>query len=245
MPLTGLTAGQIHTVDTLTRHRQPPPAGRPWALPLSARLLLVLIHLRTNLTSPAPATHFDSSQSAVDRIIYHLVPALARTLRPDPDNSSHPWLIDGTLTTLHDQPITAISNNYRRSVNAQIIICAHRRRVVVAGKCWPGDRNEVVVARATAAHLLTGQRRIHGDDGDRGIAAITAPLPDSAGRIIRDHRYRTHRRIRTRVEHVIARLKDRQIPRQRRRHGHAINHSLQIIAGPWNLKTCSQSRVTS
>lgn len=80
---------------------------------------------------------------------------------------------------MHDQSITAISKNYRRSVNAQIIICSHRRRVVVAGKCWPGIRNDVLVARATVAHLLTGERHILGD---------------------------------------------------------GINHSLQIIAGLWNLK---------
>jgi hypothetical protein len=39
-----------------------------------------------------------------------------------------------------------------------------------------------------------------------------------------------------RVEHVIARLKDWQILRQCRRRGAAINHSLHVIAGLWNLK---------
>ncbi|KAA1248385.1 hypothetical protein F0Q45_20915 [Mycobacterium simiae] len=42
---------------------------------------------------------------------------------------------------------------------------------------------------------------------------------------------------RARVEHVLARLKDWQILRQCRRRGHAINHSLHIIAGLWHLKT--------
>jgi hypothetical protein len=54
-----------------------------------------------------------------------------------------------------------------------------------------------------------------------------------------------HRRIRARVEHVIARLKDWQILRQCRRRGDAINHSLHIIAGLWNLKTRNQLRVNS
>jgi hypothetical protein len=48
-----------------------------------------------------------------------------------------------------------------------------------------------------------------------------------------------------RVEHVITRLKDWLILRQCRRRGEAINHSLQIIAGLWNLKTDNQLRVTS
>lgn len=245
MPLTGLTAGQFQTVDLLVRHRLPPRPGRPWALPLTVRVLLVLIHLRTNLTTRALAALFGTSQSAVDRIIHHLVPVLARGLRPAPDNSPHPWIIDGTLIPVHDQSITAISKNYRRSVNTQIIICAHLRRVVLAGQCWPGNRNDVIVARRTVAHLLDGDRVILGDGGYRGIASITGPRRDHTGRIIHNEHYRTHRRIRARVEHVIARLKDWQILRQCRRRGEAINHSLQIIAGLWNLKTPRQLRVNS
>jgi len=45
-------------------------------------------HLRINLTTQGLATLFDTSQSAVDRIIDHLVPVLARTLRPDPDTAT-------------------------------------------------------------------------------------------------------------------------------------------------------------
>jgi hypothetical protein len=93
-------------------------------------VLLVLIRTRTNLTTRALAALSDTSQSTVDRIVHHLVPVLARTPRPEPDTSSHPWIIDGTLIPVHDQSITAISKNYRRSVNTQIIICSHRRRVV-------------------------------------------------------------------------------------------------------------------
>lgn len=181
----------------------------------------------------------------VDRTIHHLVPVLAKALRPAPDACAHPWSIDGTLIPVHDQSITAISKNYRRSINTQIIICAHRRRVVIGGQCWPGNRNDVVVARATVAHLLAGQREILGDGGYRGINSITSPARDTSGQIIRDDHYRAHRRIRARVEHVIARIKDWQILRQCRRRGDAINHSLQIVAGLWNLKPFSQLRVNS
>lgn len=244
MPLTGLSARQVHIVCALTRHRISPHPGRPWGLPLPVRVLVVLIHLRTNLTTRALAALFDTSQSAVDRTIHHLVPVLARALQPAPDNSNHPWIIDGTLIPVHDQSITAISKNYRRSVNTQIIICAHRRRVVAAGQCWPGNRNDVIVASHTVAHLLDG-RVVLGDGGYRGITSITSPRRDHSGRIIRDDHYRVHRRIRARVEHVIARLKDWQILRQCRRHGEAINHSLHIVAGLWNLKTRDQLRVSS
>jgi DDE superfamily endonuclease len=128
-----------------------------------------------------------------------------------------------------------VSKNYRRSVNSQIIIWAHRRRVLAASQCWPGNRNDVIVARHTVLPGLDG-RVFLGDGGYRGIASITTPRRDHSGRIIRDDNDRAHRRLRARVEHVIARLKDWQILRQCRRRGHAINHSLQIVAGLWNLK---------
>ncbi|MCW2629990.1 transposase, partial [Mycobacterium sp.] len=155
--------------------------------------------LRTNLTTRGPAALFHTSQSAVDRIVHHLVPVLARALQPAPDNLNHPWIIDGTPIPVRDQSITAISKNYRRSVNTQIIICSHRRRVVVAGHCWPGNRNDVTVARHTVVQLLDG-RLVLGDGGYRSITSITTPRRDHTGRIIRDHRYRAHRRIRARVE---------------------------------------------
>jgi Helix-turn-helix of DDE superfamily endonuclease len=65
---------------------------------LPVRVLLVLIHLRTNLTTRALAALFHTSQSTVDRTIHHLVPVLADALGPGPDDTStHPWIIDGTL----------------------------------------------------------------------------------------------------------------------------------------------------
>ena len=50
-PLTGLSAGQIRTVYALALHRLPARSGRPWCLPLPVRVLLVLVHLRTNHTT--------------------------------------------------------------------------------------------------------------------------------------------------------------------------------------------------
>jgi NAD(P)-dependent dehydrogenase (short-subunit alcohol dehydrogenase family) len=129
-------------------------------------------------------------------------------------------------------------------MNTQIISCAQRRRVVVAGQCWPGNRNDIIVARHTVVQLLDG-RVVLGDSGYRGITSITTPRRDQTGRIFHDDQYRVHRRIRARVEHVIARLKDWQILRQCRRRGDAINHNLQVIAGLWNLKTRNQLGVNS
>jgi hypothetical protein len=154
---------------------------------------------------------FDTSQSTANRIIHHLAPVLTAALRPTPHHDSgHPWIIDGTLIPVHDLSLTAISKNYRRSINTQIIINAQHRTVIEVGRCWPGNRNDVIVARHTVAHLLDGARPIMGDGGYRGIDTITGPRREPDGRIRRDHHYHDHRRIRARVEHVIARLKDWQ-----------------------------------
>jgi hypothetical protein len=134
VPLTGLTASQIRTVCILANQRRPAVAGRPWRLSLSVRALLVLIHLRTNLTTRAQTALFDTSQSTVDRVLHHLVPVLARALRPNPHNSNHAWIIGDTLIPVHDQSITAISKNYpaqRQHPNHRLFSPAPRRR------CWP------------------------------------------------------------------------------------------------------------
>ncbi|WP_255802262.1 helix-turn-helix domain-containing protein [Mycobacteroides abscessus] len=74
LPLTGLTDHQFHTVLARITPHIPPARGRPWALPLPVRILLVQIHLRTNLTTRALAALFGTSQSTVDRIIHHPPP---------------------------------------------------------------------------------------------------------------------------------------------------------------------------
>jgi hypothetical protein len=84
-----------------------------------------------------------------------------------------------------------------------------------AGQCWPDNSNDVIVARHTVTHLSTSSTSASslGDGGYRGITSITSPPRDPTGRIVHDDHYR----IRARVEHVIARLKDWQILRQCRR----------------------------
>jgi hypothetical protein len=130
LPLTGLTRAQIQTICTLAQQRRPPAPGRPGHSPCRSGCWLVPIHPRTNLTTRALATLFHTSPSTVDRIIDHLVPILARALQPNPDGHDRPWIVDRTLIPVRDQSISAISKNYRRSVNTQIIIGA------ASAVCW-------------------------------------------------------------------------------------------------------------
>ena len=162
-------------------------------------MLLVLIHPR------ALAALFGTSQSTIDRVLHHLIPLLAGALRPTPDTSEDPGIIDGTLIPVHDQSITAISKNYRRSVNTQIIICAHARdRGGPLLARQPQRRRRRPRNRRAPSHRAT---KSSATAGYRGIATITTPRRDHTGRIIHDEHYRTHRRIRARVEHVPTRSK--------------------------------------
>jgi Helix-turn-helix of DDE superfamily endonuclease len=118
VPLTaGLTASQVHT-GYVAAHRMllRDRPGRVWGLPLAVRVLLVLVHLRTNLTTRALAVVFATSQSPTDQIIGHLVPTLAAALRPQPAAHATPWIIDATHSggrPVHHRP----AENYRRSIN--------------------------------------------------------------------------------------------------------------------------------
>lgn len=77
--------------------QQLPRPGRPWALSLPVRVLLVLVQLRTNLTTRALAALFATSQSTLDRVIDHMVLVLASALQPNPAGGAGPWIIDATL----------------------------------------------------------------------------------------------------------------------------------------------------
>ena len=217
LPLAGLTRAEFQAL--LPYLSGPTPRGRPWSLTLPARLLLVLIQLRTNLTTRALAALFRTSQSSVDRIIHDLTPRLARLLGPDGgaavDTAVH--IIDGTLVPVHDQSLTAASKNYRRSINTQIVVSAVDRTVTAVSPAWPGNRNDIVVARAELD--LNNYGCLLGDGGYQGLPDIETPRRGPDGRIVRDHAWRRHRRIRASVEHVIARLKDWQCLRQFRRRG--------------------------
>jgi hypothetical protein len=204
----------------------------PRGIPLPVPVLLVLVNLSTNLTTRALAALFATSQSTLDRIIDHLIPVLAAVLRPTPDCSTHPWIIDDTLIPVHDQSITAISKNYRPSVNTEILINANNRRVIAVGPCWPGNRNDVV-PDGPRRRRLPGNRHHH--RSPPGTRRPDHPRPPLSGAPAYPRR----------LEHVTARIKDRQILRQCRHRGQAINHTLHIITGPWNLKGCGQLRLNS
>jgi hypothetical protein len=66
------------------------------------------------------------------------------------------------------------------------------------------------------------------DGGYRSMPGATLPPADDPARLAE------HRRLRARIEHILARMKDWQILRQCRRRGDAINPAARAVAYLWN-----------
>ena len=128
---------------------------------------------------------------------------------------------------MHDQAITKPSKNYRRSVNVQVLATVDHR-IVHLSEAWPGNRNDIVVAKA-AITLPDGITTLT-DGGYRSMPGATLPPKDDLARPTE------HRRLRARIEHVLARMKDWQILRQCRRRGNAINLATRCVAFLCNLR---------
>src|SRR5690625_2839817 len=146
-------------------------------MPLPLRVLLVLIHLRTNLTTRALTALFTTSQSTIDAA--HSPPGAAPAPRctphprprlcPPADHRRNPD--PGARPINHrDRPNTTAAAS-----TPEILINADTRHVVAVGQCWPRNRNDVVVARHTVADLIDGSRTVLADGGYRGITTITGP----------------------------------------------------------------------
>jgi hypothetical protein len=90
--------------------------GRPWALPLEDRVLLVAAYWRTNLTLRQLAPLFGISKSAADRVVGHVAPLLALQQR-NRFGKGTVLIVDGTLIPTRDRAIAAQSKNYRYSTN--------------------------------------------------------------------------------------------------------------------------------
>ncbi len=86
-------------------------------------------------------------------------------LTPDNSNESRAWIIDDTLIPVHDQSITAISKNYRRSATPRSSSAPTGAALLRSGAAGSGNRNDVMVARHTVAPLLDGTRLVLGDGG--------------------------------------------------------------------------------
>ena len=132
-PFTRLSPAQFHRLVRLVARRGGDAIadgrpGRPWALDLADRALLVAVHWRTNLTMRQLGPLFGVSHSAMHRVIDTVGPllALAPVRRRPRDQVA---IVDGTLIPTRDHRLAAQSKNYRYSANLQVAIDANTRLV--------------------------------------------------------------------------------------------------------------------
>jgi hypothetical protein len=98
-----------------------------------------------------------------------------------------------------------------------------------------------VIATIRSTTVVLGSKalcRTHGrvlaDGGYRGIPELVTPIFVNR-RIVRDRRWRRHRKRRARVEHAIARLKLCRVLRDHRRRGHHLQHTIDAVVTLHNL----------
>lgn len=233
--LAHLTPDHLARLRSLLAERRRP--GRRWSCSLDRRITIACAALRTNLTVRELAAVFQISKSSVHRIMSRTTTRLAAltattTRRPDRRWS---WVVDGTLIPTHDHRHAARSKNYRWSCNAQILIRGRDLYVIATSAGGPGNRNDPIHYRGSTVEQLCKQhRRVLADGGYRGIPELVTPLFRS-NRIVRDRRWRAHRRRRARVEHAIARLKNWRILRDHRRRGRHVPDTLAAVSFLHNL----------
>ncbi|MGR6999021.1 transposase [Yinghuangia aomiensis] len=238
-PFTGLSPRQFGRLMTALRREgaDRPGKGRPWALPLEDRVLLVAAYWRTNLTLRQLAPLFGISKSAADRVVDHLGPLLA--LQPRKRFRKDTVLIvDGTLVPTRDHTIAEKSKNYRYSTNHQVVIDADTRLVVVVGRPVTGNRNDCKAWGLSGAEEAVGTARVVGDGGYRGTGVLVPHRRERGQDELPDWKHEhnaSHRKVRARVEHVFARMKTWKILRDCRLKGDGVHHAMLGIARLHNL----------
>ncbi|MCP2346436.1 hypothetical protein HD595_002558 [Nonomuraea roseoviolacea subsp. carminata] len=212
--------------------------GRPWCLALPERVLLVAVYYRTNLTMRQLAPLFGVCPATVCRIVARLGPLLALEPVTRPAQvAERLWIVDGTLVPVRDRTVGASSKNYRFSANVQVIIDADTRLVVATGQPAPGNKADAHAWRDSglAAHC-EGVAVLA--DGAYVNTGLVVPHRRRAGRPLlraQEEDNAEHRRIRARVEHVFARMKNYKILRDCRQKGSGLHHAVQAVAHMHNL----------
>ncbi len=120
-PFTGLTPRQFRRLVQMAAARggerildgRP---GRPWGLPLTDRVLGVVVYWRTNLTLRQVTPPFGISHAAAHRVVDSLAPLLAVAPAHRRSNDQV-CIVDGTLVPTRDRGLAERSKNYRYSTN--------------------------------------------------------------------------------------------------------------------------------
>ncbi|MFE5808364.1 transposase family protein [Streptomyces sp. NPDC056491] len=236
---TGLRMDRFERLLGVVRERggNGPGGGRPWCLPLADRVLLVAVYYRTNLTIRQLAPLFGVSPATVCRVVQRLGPLLA--LEPAPRlvaDVERLWIVDGILVPARDRTVGASSRNYRFSANVQVII-DHTRLVVASARPAPGNKGDAHVWRESDLPAAAAGTTVIADGAYLGTGLIV-PHRKRAGRPLlrgQEEDNAEHRRVRARVAHTFARMKNWKILRDCRQKGDSLHHAVQAVATMHNL----------
>jgi hypothetical protein len=189
-PFTGLSPRQFRKLVRVVAERGGPQIadgrpGRPWALPLADRVLLVAVYWRTNLTLRQIGPLFGISHAAAHRVVDTVgpLPAPAPVRRRGPDEVS---IVDDTLVPLRDRSLAARSKNHRYSANMQIAIDANTRLVVATGDPLPGNRNDCQAYRDSGIDQALTGRHVMADGAYQGNPGVIIPYrkPRDGGELL-------------------------------------------------------------
>ncbi|MEU4771627.1 transposase family protein [Micromonospora sp. NPDC023644] len=242
-PFTGLSPAQFRRLVRLVARRGGDDIaggrpGRPWALDLADRVLLVAVYWRTNLTMRQLGPLFGVSHSAVHRVLDTVGPLLALApVRRQPKD--HVAIVDGTLIPTRDHRLAAPSKNYRYSANLQVAIDANTQLVIALGDPRPGNRNDTIVYRSSGISDRLAGLAVMADGAYRGNPEVIIPYrkPADGSELSswKEDYNAGHRKIRARVEHCLARLKTYKVLRDYRRAGSTLAVTAAGIAHLHNI----------
>ncbi|WP_282792759.1 transposase family protein [Streptomyces sp. CC224B] len=212
--------------------------GRPWCLPLAERVLLVAVYCRTILTMRQLVPLFGVSPAMVCRVIQKLGPLLAlEQTKPAAHVVDRLWIVDGTLIPVRDRRVAASSRNYRFSANVQVIIDADTRLVVATARPAPGNKADAQVWRSSGLAEHCEGVTVLGD-GAYVNTGLVVPHRKRQRRALlpgEEADNAEHRRVRARVEHTFAALKNYKILRDCRQRGNGLHHAVRAVAHMHNL----------
>jgi hypothetical protein len=179
------------------------------------------------------APQFGISKSAADRIIGHLgpLPALQPRQRFRKDSM---LIVDGTLVPTRDHAVAEQSENYRYSTAHQVVIDADTHLVVVVGRPLPGNRHDSRGWEESGAKAAVGKTMTIADGGYQGTGLVI-PHRRRKGEELpawKEAHNHSHKQVRARVEHTLARMTGWKILRDCPLRGDGVHHAILDIARP-------------
>lgn len=166
-------------------------------------------------------------------MVQKLGPLLALEPAPRPrPGVERLWIVDGTLVRVRDRTVGASSRNYRFSANVQVVIGADIRLVGATAGPARGNRADAHVRRASDLPAVCADTTVLAD-GAHLNTGLVVPHRKRAGRPLlraQEEDNVEHRRVRARVEHTFARMKNYKILRDCRQENDGLHHAVQAVA---------------